>query len=113
MGGDWIQKQDQTQEQVQQMIKIPVQNTFDNSWGVKEQSVYTDVNLQTDSFIQVVSDIHWGWLLAGGVCFVIGALALIILGLKLTPLGGIIAKAWNGLKAMFKALIAWKPKGGK
>jgi hypothetical protein len=86
-----------------QQIQMPAQN-------VSHQAV-VEVKPKTDSFIKVVSDIHWGWLIAGGICLMIGVLVALIVLSKITPLGQMITKAWNGLAAMFKALIAWKPKG--
>lgn len=71
---------------------------------------HVEVKPKTDSFVK---DVPWYWLVGGGVCLVIGALVVTILVAKLTPIGKILTKAWNGLIAMFKALIAWKPKGGK
>jgi len=76
-----------------------------------QQSV--EVKPKTDSFIQVVSNIN-PWLLGlGFISLVIGFTVIAILLAKLTPLGKVITKSWNGLLAMFKALIAWKPKGDK
>ena len=69
------------------------------------------VGARTDSFVQVRSDVHWGWLVAGGICLMIGVVVATIVLAKITPVGQMIVKAWNGLKAMFGAIIAWKPKG--
>jgi hypothetical protein len=97
-GGDW-----QPQQQIQQ---IPVQKKAYVEVPVKQTA-------KTDNFIQIVSDIHWGWLVFIGFCIVIGAVVSLTLFLKLTPLGRLIIKAADGLKSMFKALIEWSPKGNE
>ncbi len=71
---------------------------------------YSTSDIKTDSFIQIVSDMHWTWIAGIFVCLVIGLTVVLILVSKLTPLGKMLTKAFNGLKAMFVALIKWKPK---
>jgi len=69
------------------------------------------VGTRTDAFVQVRSDVHWFWLAGGGICLVIGILVAVIILAKITPIGQMITKVWNALVSMFKALLAWKPKG--
>ena len=80
---------------------------------IKKSYVEVPNGVKTDSFIKIVSDIPpWGiWL--GVFCLFIGFTVVLILAAKLTPLGQLLTKGFNGLKAMFKALIAWNPKGKK
>lgn len=101
----WAGGRDFSERQMEQTIEFPVSNVQQATLA------HVEVKPKTDSFVQIISDVHWGWLLGGVVCIVIGGLVVFILLLKLTPLGKIVSKAWNGLAAMFKALIEWKPKG--
>jgi len=106
--------------QIQQQEPIDVPNVVDmthdefhEETGIPQTVAHVEVKPATDSFVQIVSNVN-PWIIAGAVvALVIGILVIVILFLKITPMGKMVSKIWNGLKSMFDALIKWKPKGSK